>query len=92
MVTTSFNFYTRHKVDGKGFSSQMPTLKTVLSDQKSNCRTCTEECQMPFNLKPLGLKIKRNIISTELVTLKKLKVCAPVFLALTRVTGNILYT
>ena len=44
-----FNFYTRHKVDGKGFSSQMPTLKTVPSDQKSNLRTCAEECQMPFN-------------------------------------------
>ena len=43
-----FNFYTRHKVDGKGFSSQMPTLKTVPSDQKSNRRTCAEECQMPF--------------------------------------------
>ena len=43
-----FNFYTRQKVDGKGFSSQMPTLKTVPSDQKSNRRTCAEECQMPF--------------------------------------------
>ena len=43
-----FNFYTRHKVVGKGFSSQMPTLKTVPSDQKSNRRTCAEECQMPF--------------------------------------------
>ena len=30
-----FNFYKPHKVDGKGFSSQMPTLKTVPSDQKS---------------------------------------------------------
>ena len=43
-----FNFYKPHKVDGKGFSSQMPTLKTVPSDQKSNRRTCAEECQMPF--------------------------------------------
>ena len=46
-----FNFYKPHKVDGKGFSSQMPTLKTVPSDQKSNRRTCAEECQMPFNLR-----------------------------------------
>ena len=44
-----FNFYKPHKVDGKGFSSQIPTLKTVPSDQKSNRRTCAEECQMPFN-------------------------------------------
>ena len=44
-----FNFYKPHKVDGKGFSSQMPTLKAVPSDQKSNRRTCAEECQMPFN-------------------------------------------
>ena len=43
-----FNFYKPHKVDGKGFSSQMPTLKTVPSDLKSNRRTCAEECQMPF--------------------------------------------
>ena len=41
-----FNFYKPHKVDGKGFSSQMPTLKTVPSDQKSiaayaqNCVKC----------------------------------------------------
>ena len=45
-----FNFYKPRKVDGKGFSSQMPTLKTVPSDQKSNRRTCAEECQMPFKL------------------------------------------
>ena len=45
-----FNFYKPHKVDGKGFSSQMPTLKIVPLDQKSKCRTCAEECQMPFNL------------------------------------------
>ena len=45
-----FNFYKPHKVDGKGFPSQMPTLKTVPSDQKSNRRTCAEECQMPFNV------------------------------------------
>ena len=45
-----FNFYKPHKVDGKGFSSQMPTLKTVQSDQKSNCCTCAEGCQMPFNV------------------------------------------
>ena len=45
-----FNFYKPHKVDGKGFSSQMPTLKTVPSDQKSNRRTCAEECQMLFNI------------------------------------------
>ena len=44
-----FNFYKPHKVDGKGFSSQMPTLKIVPSDQKSKRRTCAEECQMPFN-------------------------------------------
>ena len=44
-----FNFYKPHKVDGKGFSSQMPTLKFVPSDQKSKRRTCAEECQMPFN-------------------------------------------
>ena len=43
------SFYKPHKVDRKGFSSQMPTLKTVSSDQKSNRRTCEEECQMPFN-------------------------------------------
>ena len=43
-----FNFYKPHKVDGKGFSSQMPTLKTVPSDQKSNHRTCAEEYQTPF--------------------------------------------
>ena len=30
------------------FSSQMPALKTVPSDQKSNRCTCAEECQMPF--------------------------------------------
>ena len=46
-----FNFYKPHKVDGKGFSSQMLTLKTVPSDQKSNRHTCAEECQMPFNTK-----------------------------------------
>ena len=46
-----FNFYKPHKVDGKGFSSQMPTLKTVPPDQKSNRRTCAEECQMPFETK-----------------------------------------
>ena len=45
-----FNFYKPHKVDGKGFFSQMPTLKTVPSDQKSNRRTCAEECQIPFNI------------------------------------------
>ena len=45
-----FNFYKPHKVDGKGFSSQMPTLKFVPSDQKSKRRTCAEECQMPFNI------------------------------------------
>ena len=54
-----FNFYKPRKVDGKGFSSHMPTLKTVLLDQKSNRRTCAEECQMPFDylvfhLPPLG--------------------------------------
>ena len=41
-------FYTPHKVDGGGFFSQMTTLKTVPSDEKSNCRTCAEGCQMPF--------------------------------------------
>ena len=45
-----FNFYKPHKVDGKGFPSQMPTLKTVPSDQKSNRRTCAEECQIPFKI------------------------------------------
>ena len=49
-----FNFYKPHKVDGKGFSSQMPTLKTVPSDQKSNRRTCAEECQMPFKTYDYG--------------------------------------
>ena len=44
-----FNFYKPNKVDGKGFFSQMPTLKTVPSGQKSKHRTCAEECQMPFN-------------------------------------------
>ena len=43
-----FNFYKPHKVDEKGFSSQMSTLKTIPSDQKSNRRACAEECQMPF--------------------------------------------
>ena len=43
-----FHFYKPDKVDGKRFSSQMPTLKTVPSHQKSKRRTCTEECQMPF--------------------------------------------
>ena len=43
-----FNFFKPHKVDGKGFSPQMPTLKTVPSDQKSNRRTCALVCQMPF--------------------------------------------
>ena len=46
-----FNFYKPHKVDGKGFSWQKPTLKTVLSDQKSNRRTYAEECQMSFNMR-----------------------------------------
>ena len=48
-----FNLYKPHKVDGKGFSSQIPALKTVPSDQKSNRRTCAEECQMSFNFSPL---------------------------------------
>ena len=39
-----FNFYKPHMVDGNVLSSQMPTLKTVPSDQKSNHRTCAEEC------------------------------------------------
>ena len=51
-----FNFYKPHKVDGKGFFSQMPTLKTVPSDQKSNRRTCAEECQIPFKLSPVHLE------------------------------------
>ena len=62
-----FNFYKPHKVDGKGFSSQMPTLKTVPSDQKSNRRTCAEECQMPFN----GLskdREKYNVVKVMLLT------------------------
>ena len=50
-----FNFYKPHKVDGKGFSSQMPTLKIVPSDQKSKRRTCAEECQMPFKISFLWL-------------------------------------
>ena len=52
-----FSFYKPHKVDGKGFSSQMPTLKTVPSDQKSNRRTCAEECQMPFKGRKFFIKI-----------------------------------
>ena len=51
-----FNFYKPHKVDGKGFSSQIPTLKTVPSDQKSNRRTCAVECQMPFKYKTINTK------------------------------------
>ena len=52
-----FNFYKPHKVDGKGFFSQMPTLKTVPSDQKSNRRTCAEEFHIPFKqLRKLSLK------------------------------------
>ena len=56
-----FHFCKPHKVDGKRFSSQMPTLKTVPSDQKSNRRTCAEECQMPFNKR--GTKQKIIIIN-----------------------------
>ena len=58
-----FNFYKSHKVDGKGFSLQMPTLKTVPLDQKSNRRTCAEECQMLFYLVVklvLGLLLSLN--------------------------------
>ena len=44
-----FHFYKPHKVARKRFSSQMPTLKTVPSDQKSNRRTCAEECQIHLN-------------------------------------------
>ena len=32
------------------FFSQITTLKTVPSDEKSNCCTCAEECQMPFKV------------------------------------------
>ena len=53
-----FNFYKPHKVDGKGFFSQMPTLKTVPSDQKSNRRTCAEECQIPFKLIYIHISVK----------------------------------
>ena len=52
-----FNFYKPHKIHGKGFSSQMPTLKTVPSDQKSNRRTCAEECQMPFNVRGASILV-----------------------------------
>ena len=45
-----FNFYKPHKVDGKGFSSQMPTLKTVPSDQKSNRRTEGVKCPLSGHL------------------------------------------
>ena len=51
-----FNFYTRHNVDGKGFSLQMPTLKTVPSDQKSNRCTCAEECQMHFKFRNFAVR------------------------------------
>ena len=54
-----FNFYKPHKVDGKGFSWQMPTLKTVPSDQKSNRRKCAEECQMPFKQFRLDRRVIR---------------------------------
>ena len=56
-----FNFYKPHKVDGKGFSSQMPTLKIVPSDQKSKRRTCAEECQMPFNISILFVFLASSI-------------------------------
>ena len=52
-----FNFYKTHNADGKGFFSKMPTLKTVPSDQKSNHRTCAEECLMPFNLAVLTVVV-----------------------------------
>ena len=60
-----FNFYKPHKVDGKGFSSQMPTLKTVPSDQKSNRRTCAEECQMPFKTTERYLMSLPNVLEHQ---------------------------
>ena len=44
-----YYFHTPRNVDGEGFLSQISTLKTVPSDKKSNCHTCAEGCQMPFN-------------------------------------------
>ena len=61
-----FNFYRPHKVDGKGFFSQMPTLKTVPSDQKSNRRTCAEECQIPFKARLNGFNICPTFIQQKL--------------------------
>ena len=61
-----FNFYKPHKVDGKGFSSQMPTLKIVPSDQKSKHRTCAEECQMPFNAEDnMQMRSEKAVISNR---------------------------
>ena len=57
-----FNFYKPHKVDGKGFFSQMPTLKTVPSDQKSNRRTCAEECQIPFKTSMNGIEFSNLLL------------------------------
>ena len=37
-----YYFHTTHKVDGKGFLSHTSTLKSVPSDQKSNCCACAE--------------------------------------------------
>ena len=64
-----FNFYKPHKVDGKGFFSQMPTLKTVPSDQKSNRRTCAEECQMPFNNRSICINIASDNVWNSLSVL-----------------------
>ena len=67
-----FNFYKLHKVNGKGFFSQMPTLKTVPSDQKSNRRTCAEECQKPHyeseaKCKAFHMKISFIHMQTKLI-------------------------
>ena len=45
-----YYFHKPHRFDGGRFFSQITTLKTVPSDEKSNCRTCAEGCQMPFNV------------------------------------------
>jgi len=53
-----YYFYTTHKVDGKGFLSHRSTLKSVPSDQKSNCCECAEGRQMPFKKETLEYLLK----------------------------------
>ena len=61
-----FNFFKPHKVDGKGFSSQIPTLKTVPSDQKSNRRTCAEVS----NALKFCLRRSHAIVNPYVLTMK----------------------